>query len=115
MFDADHPTISGHGLINIDPTPGNPDLGKVFYPPSPTTDPPTQQTIPVTYQIKDRYINDLTIFTLSNKINDDPNTYTWGAGSSPNKNEIQNCGAHFSYGDPSVIRLTPAPGTATGS
>tara|TARA_R110000868_G_scaffold1781_8_gene14246 strand:- start:869 stop:1762 length:894 start_codon:yes stop_codon:yes gene_type:complete len=55
-----------------------------------------------TFFLQDRYINDLTIFTSSNKINDNPNTYTWGPGSSPNKNEIQNCGAHFSYGDSHV-------------
>ncbi|MFD1096219.1 Ig-like domain-containing protein [Salegentibacter chungangensis] len=46
--------------------------------------------------------NDPTIFTSSNKINDDPNTYTWGTGSSPNKNEIQNAIAHFSYADGSL-------------
>jgi len=46
--------------------------------------------------------NDPTIFTSSNKINDNPTTYTWGAGSSPNKNEIQNAIAHFSYGDPAI-------------
>ncbi len=43
--------------------------------------------------------NDPTIFTSSNKINDDPTTYTWGAGSSPNKNEIQSAIAHFTYGE----------------
>ncbi|MCK5400539.1 MAG: hypothetical protein KAJ28_02805, partial [Flavobacteriaceae bacterium] len=43
--------------------------------------------------------NDPTIFTSSNKIDHDPSTYTWGAGSSPNKNEIQNVGAHFTNGD----------------
>ncbi len=46
--------------------------------------------------------NDPTIFTSSNKINDDPNTYTWGTGSSPNKNEIQNAIAHFSFADPTI-------------
>ncbi|HTG65406.1 MAG TPA: hypothetical protein VL859_03420, partial [Flavobacterium sp.] len=56
-----------------------------------------------TFFLQDRYVDDLTIFTSSNKINDNPNTYTWGAGSSPNKNEIQNAGAHFSYGSASVI------------
>ncbi|MGM8363337.1 hypothetical protein ACSV4D_15600, partial [Flavobacterium sp. ARAG 55.4] len=55
-----------------------------------------------TFFLQDRYVNDLSIFTSSNKINDNPNTYTWGAGSSPNKNEIQNAGAHFSYGSASV-------------
>ena len=43
--------------------------------------------------------NDPTIFLGSNKINDDPETYEWGAGSSPNKNEIQTAVAHFTYGD----------------
>src|SRR5690606_13930745 len=38
---------------------------------------------------------DLTIFASSNAINDDPNTYQWGAGSSPPKDEIQNCFVHF--------------------
>ncbi|WP_348813564.1 PKD domain-containing protein [Flavobacterium maritimum] len=98
-----------HGLI--DPATGN-----VLYKPSPVTDPPTPQSIPVTYQIKDRYQNDLTIFTLSNKINDNPNTYTWGPGNSPNKNEIQNCGAHFSYGDPNMVGgVTDASGNFIGA
>jgi hypothetical protein len=43
--------------------------------------------------------NDPTIFTGSNKINDDPASYEWGSGSSPNKNEIQTAAAHFTYGD----------------
>ena len=30
-------------------------------------------------------------------MNDSPNTYKWGTGSSPNESEIQNCGAGFSY------------------
>jgi len=42
---------------------------------------------------------DPTIFTGSNKINDNPTTYEWGVGSSPDKNEIQNAIAHFSYAD----------------
>ncbi|SDS53054.1 T9SS type A sorting domain-containing protein [Gramella sp. MAR_2010_147] len=46
--------------------------------------------------------NDPTIFTSSNKINDNPNTYTWGTGSSPNKNEIQNAISHFSFADPNL-------------
>jgi hypothetical protein len=98
-----------HGLID-------PATGSVLYKPNPVTNPPTPQNIPVTYQIKDRYIDDLTIFTLSNKINDNPNTYTWGAGSSPNKNEIQNCGAHFSYGDPNLTGgVTNAAGNFIGA
>ncbi|MFV8343373.1 hypothetical protein ACNQGN_13285, partial [Flavobacterium sp. XS2P39] len=90
LFDQLHPTIAGHGVIN-------PFTGAVFYKP---TEP---VTVPVSYFLQDPYQNDPTIFTLSNKINDNPNTYSWGAGSSPNKNEIQNCGAHFSYGDPGII------------
>ena len=82
-----HPDISGHGLVN--PLPG-----EVFYKPSSQI-----LRIPVTYQLKDNYNGDLTIFTKSNKINDNPNTYAWGSGTSPPKNEIQNCGVHFSYGD----------------
>jgi hypothetical protein len=59
----------------------------------------------------DPYNNDPSIFTGSNKINDNPNQildaggriinkgFTWGPGSSPNKNEIQNAGLHFTHGD----------------
>ena len=55
---------------------------------------------PNTYFFRDDITNnDPTIFTSSNKINDDPNTYTWGAGSSPNKNEIQSALAHFTWGE----------------
>ncbi|MFV8466228.1 hypothetical protein ACNQGG_11150, partial [Flavobacterium sp. LB1P62] len=42
---------------------------------------------------------DPTVFDTSTKINEDPNVYKWKAGSSPNKNDINNCGAHFSYGN----------------
>ncbi|MFV8377112.1 hypothetical protein ACNQGC_17535, partial [Flavobacterium sp. GSP11] len=90
LFDKLHPTIAGHGVIN-------PNTGEVFYKPT------SPVTVPVSYFLQDPYQNDPTIFTQSNKINDNPNTYTWGAGSSPNKNEIQNAGVHFSYGDPGVI------------
>ncbi|MFV5691197.1 hypothetical protein ACM55K_04135, partial [Flavobacterium sp. LT1R49] len=89
LFDKLHPTIDGHGVVS-------PVTGQVFYKPTDLV------TVPVSYFLQDPYLNDPTIFTLSNKINDNPNTYTWGAGSSPNKNEIQNCGAHFSYGDSGV-------------
>jgi len=82
LFDAQHPDINGHGVIN-------PFTGELLYPGQ-------------SFFLQDRYENDLTIFTASNKINDNPNTYTWGPGNSPNKNEIQNAGAHFSYGDPSL-------------
>jgi hypothetical protein len=42
---------------------------------------------------------DSTVFDGSNKINDDPNTYEWKAGSVPNKNEINNASVQFSRGD----------------
>ncbi|MFV8343371.1 T9SS type A sorting domain-containing protein [Flavobacterium sp. XS2P39] len=69
-----------------------------------------------TFRLADAWggdVQDPTIFTGSNKINGNPGDpdgpgpltggYTWGAGSSPNKNEIQNCGVHFTYGDQNVI------------
>ena len=46
---------------------------------------------------------DFTIFLEKAKINEHPNTYTWGEGNVPNKNEIQNVGIHFSWGDPTVM------------
>ncbi|MFD2516274.1 T9SS type A sorting domain-containing protein [Salinimicrobium flavum] len=55
--------------------------------------------------------NDPTIFTSSNKIDDDPETYTWGAGSSPNKNEIQTAAVHFTYGDDSFLDSEGVPYT----
>ena len=57
-----------------------------------------------TFFLQDNWLQntDLTIFTGRNKINDHPNTYTWGPGSSPNKNEIQNAAAHFTYGAPGL-------------
>ena len=55
--------------------------------------------------------NDPTIFTSSNKIDDNPNTYTWGAGSSPNKNEIQTAVVHFTYGDDSFLDSEGMPYT----
>lgn len=42
---------------------------------------------------------DYSIFLSSNKINDHPNTYAVGQGNVPNKNEIQNVGVHFTYGE----------------
>ncbi|HEY9184705.1 MAG TPA: hypothetical protein VIM94_05215 [Salegentibacter sp.] len=41
---------------------------------------------------------DNTTFTGSNKVNDDPNTYTWGPGNNQPKDEIQNVAVHFNYG-----------------
>src|SRR5690606_10666974 len=55
-------------------------------------------------------IKDRTIFTTAAKIDQDPNTYTWGAGSSPPKNEIQNVAAHFTYGDAGMLDLYGNPG-----
>ena len=43
---------------------------------------------------------DTTVFTTANKINDDPNTYKWGEGNVPQKNEINNATVQFSFGDP---------------
>jgi uncharacterized protein YijF (DUF1287 family) len=43
--------------------------------------------------------SDPTTFTSSNKIDDAVSSYTWGVGSSPDKNEIQNAIAHFTFGD----------------
>jgi hypothetical protein len=95
LFQSDpgtHPV--NNGLFNDD--------GSLLYLPLIQPDPPTPpviQPVPVTYFLKDPYSKkDPTIFTKSNKINDNPNTYTWGLGASPNKNEIQNAAAHFSYG-----------------
>ncbi|MFN4761688.1 T9SS type A sorting domain-containing protein [Gillisia sp. Q332] len=41
---------------------------------------------------------DPTVFDGSNKIDHDPNTYTWKVGSVPTKNEIQTVAVHFTYG-----------------
>ncbi|MGY5851663.1 immunoglobulin domain-containing protein, partial [Salegentibacter sp. F14] len=55
-------------------------------------------------------MKDPTIFTTAAKIDQDPNTYTWGEGSSPPKNEIQNVAAHFTYGDPGMNDFFGNPG-----
>ena len=84
LFDDVHPTGT-HGVLDLT-------TGNLLYP-------------GFTFFLQDPWggdIQDPTIFTLSNKINDNPSTYTWGAGQNPNKNEIQNAGAHFSYGDPTI-------------
>ena len=64
-----------------------------------------------------RYIDDITnkdptIFIGSNKIDDDPNTYEWGVGSNPNKNEIQNAGVIFTRGNPDIIGIDGNPGNS---
>ncbi|MBA4317186.1 MAG: hypothetical protein C0412_02190, partial [Flavobacterium sp.] len=46
---------------------------------------------------------DPTTFTSSNKINDNPTSYTWGPGNVPDKNEIQNVGVHFAYANPALV------------
>ncbi|WP_300568535.1 hypothetical protein, partial [Flavobacterium sp.] len=117
--------VDGDAFANISSVPGVPGagVGDLFcnpYPANPS-DPP--ETLPAgtggcvvgpdgipydptrTFAILDRYENDLTIFTMANKIDDNPNSYTWGAGNNPPKNEIQNCGASFSYGSASVQSL----------
>jgi hypothetical protein len=81
LFDLVHPTGT-HGVLDFT-------TGQLLYP-------------GFTFFLQDPFENDPTIFTLANKINDNPNTYTWGAGNNPNKNEIQNAGCHFSYGDPAL-------------
>uniref|UniRef100_UPI0012FFCAC0 immunoglobulin domain-containing protein n=1 Tax=Salegentibacter sediminis TaxID=1930251 RepID=UPI0012FFCAC0 len=55
-------------------------------------------------------MKDPTIFTTDAKIDQDPNTYTWGEGSSPPKNEIQNVAAHFTYGDDQMLDYLGNPG-----
>ncbi|WP_423128874.1 hypothetical protein [Gaoshiqia sp. Z1-71] len=67
-------------------------------------DPPYDFLYPYTYQFVDAWGKqpDYTTFTSSNKINDHPATYTWGLGNVPNKNEIQNVGVHFTWGEPSL-------------
>ncbi|SFO00021.1 immunoglobulin domain-containing protein, partial [Salegentibacter flavus] len=55
-------------------------------------------------------VKDATIFTTVAKIDQDPNTYTWGEGSSPNKNEIQNVAVHFAYGDDGMLDFFGQPG-----
>ena len=46
---------------------------------------------------------DQNIFLTSTKINDNPNSYLWGPGQVPNKNEIQNVGVHFTYGNAAIL------------
>ncbi|MFV8839389.1 hypothetical protein [Salinimicrobium soli] len=60
---------------------------------------PDYQEGVLSFFFRDPYENDPTVFTSSNKIDDDPNTYTYGPGNSPNKNEIQTVAVHFTYGD----------------
>ncbi|WP_163717043.1 T9SS type A sorting domain-containing protein [Mangrovibacterium lignilyticum] len=48
---------------------------------------------------------DLSIFRTGAKINDDPNTYYVVAGKPPGKNEIQNAGAIFTWGDENLVGI----------
>ena len=99
--------IDGDAFANT-PTPG---IGDWFYNPlypgtggglfDPVTMTPLYPTM--TYFLQDVWgAKDPTIFTSSNKINDNPSTYTWGIGMVPNKNEMQNVGVHFAYADPAL-------------
>jgi hypothetical protein len=98
--------IDGDAYANT-PTPGigdwfysplYPGSGGSLFNPDGTVKDPT-----MTYFLQDVWgTKDPTIFTASNKINDNPSTYTWGTGMVPNKNEIQNVGVHFAYGDPAL-------------
>ncbi|WP_157625019.1 hypothetical protein, partial [Sunxiuqinia dokdonensis] len=55
---------------------------------------------------------DPTTFTTDAKINQNPNVYTWGKGNVPPKNEIQNAGALFTWGDPSLTGIDGYPGNS---
>jgi hypothetical protein len=75
------------------------------YPPGPLptpgeTDADSFYVYPYTTFLRDDITNnDPTTFTGSNKIFDPVSTHEWGKSPSPNKNEIQNTIAHFSYAD----------------
>ena len=108
---GDDPT-HGDWLFEFGTDPANKNPGGVF-PPSASDgiaegipDPPPDDFYLYPEQTRffrdDISNNDPTIFIGSNKINDDPNTYEIGSGSSPNKNEIQNAIAHFSFADPAL-------------
>ncbi|TDE41528.1 hypothetical protein E0I26_16325, partial [Flavobacterium rhamnosiphilum] len=106
LFDAEHPTKTGHGLLH-------PFIPEVFYRPTLPGESPKPQ-IPVTIQLADGVEKtDKTIFATDAKINMNPNDYLWKAGAPPSKNEIQNCGVHFEYGDSSILGGDPN-GPSTG-
>ncbi|NOR74237.1 MAG: hypothetical protein GQ525_03655, partial [Draconibacterium sp.] len=77
-----HPGL-GEGLIGIDGFPLDSTM-TTFYRDSLSGDP------------------DYSIFLEKSKINENPITYNIGQGNVPNKNEIQNVGVHFTWGDPDV-------------
>ena len=92
-------TVGDWFFANIDdPSTANP--GGIF-----RKDPINNTLVPVyplTYFLQDdlalKGATDNTIFTSTNKINDNPNTYTWGPGNIPPKDEMENVGVHFTYG-----------------
>ncbi|TRX37474.1 hypothetical protein FNW52_05800, partial [Flavobacterium sp. ZT3R18] len=107
-FPGDDPTW-GDFLFENQSAPITANPGGIFVPvPPPYTYPdgplpPEFYVYPNTTFFRDNITNnDPTTFTSSNKINDNVSDYTWGVGSSPNKNEIQNAIAHFTYGDPAL-------------
>ena len=56
---------------------------------------------------------DLTGFHQSTKMNEDPKEWHWKATSSPQKDDMQNCGALFTWGDPNLIGINGLPGDST--
>ncbi|WP_320168195.1 T9SS type A sorting domain-containing protein [Mangrovibacterium marinum] len=58
--------------------------------------------------------DDLTGFSSSTKMNDDPELeWTWGPVSSPQKDDMQNCGAIFTWGDPKIMGIDGEYGDPT--
>ena len=52
---------------------------------------------------------DQSVFAMSDKINDNPNTYNVKAGSVPQKDDIQHATAVFTWGDPGLTPVIPPP------
>ncbi|KIA86136.1 hypothetical protein OA85_00125 [Flavobacterium sp. AED] len=103
---ADNPTW-GDFLFENQAAPVTANPGGIFVPIPPPYNypdgplPPEFYVYPNTVFFRDNITtSDPTTFTSSNKIDDVVSSYTWGVGSSPDKNEIQNAIAHFTYGDP---------------
>ena len=65
---------------------------------------PYDMTYPLSIHYNDPWEGvDPTIFTKSSKIYDPyDTTFTWGGGHVPNKNEINNASAHFTWGNPAI-------------
>ncbi|MFV5684544.1 hypothetical protein ACM55I_03770, partial [Flavobacterium sp. GB2R13] len=105
---ADNPAW-GDFLFQAGETNASANPGGIFVPIPPPYNypdgplPPQFYVYPNTTFFRDNITtSDPTTFTSSNKINDAVSSYTWGVGSSPNKNEIQNAIAHFTYGDGTI-------------